>query len=306
MHGHWVVPGGVIAGLAAGDRPLVISLHGSDVYVAERHRVAAVAARRAFGRAAWVTAPSGDLRDRAVALGARGDRIDVVPYGVDTERFRPDDAARARVRTSLGLDEQTALVFAVGRLVRKKGFEYLLDAIARLPERHPSVVLALAGGGDLNEDLRQRAATLGIAARVRFLGTVPQDRTPDLFAAADVAVVPSVRDDEGNVDGLPNVVMEALASGTALVATPAGGIAQVVTDGETALVVPERDGAALAGAIAALLADRNRRVAMGRRARALVEGRYTWTRVAAEFDAIYDRVAGAASADPLPPRAAAS
>jgi len=306
MHGHWVVPGGVIADLAAGGRPLVVSLHGSDVYVAERHGLAAAAARRVFRRAAWVTACSADLGDRAVALGARPDRTSVVPYGVDTTRFKPDEAARAGERARLGVDERTALVFAVGRLVRKKGFEYLLEATARLAERRPAVTLALAGGGDLDEELRRRAATLGIAGRVRFLGTVAQDRVPALLAAADVAAVPSVRDDQGNVDGLPNVVMEALASGTPLVATPAGGIAQVVEDGETALVVPERDAAALAGAIEALLGDPDRRAAMGRRARALVEARYTWARTAADFDAVYDRVTGRASTDPSPHRAAAS
>jgi glycosyltransferase involved in cell wall biosynthesis len=100
--------------------------------------------------------------------------------------------------------------------------------------------------------------------------------------------------------------MEALASGTPLVATPAGGIRQVVTDGDTGLVVPERDASALATAIEALLADRGRRVAMGRRARALVEHRYTWAQVAAAFDAIYDRAAGRASTSLSPPQAAES
>jgi glycosyltransferase involved in cell wall biosynthesis len=167
-------------------------------------------------------------------------------------------------------------------------------------------MLALAGGGDLADEFRQRAADLGITGRVQFLGLVPQDRIPRLLAAADVAAVPSVRDDEGNVDGLPNVVMEALASGTPLVATPAGGIAQVVTDGDTGLVVPERDAFALAKAIEALLADRDRRASMGRRARALVEHRYTWAQVAAAFDAIYDRAASGASTSSSPPRATAS
>jgi len=305
MHGHWVVPGGVIAGLAAGRRPLVISLHGSDVYVAERHRLATLAARRAFRRAAWVTACSDDLRDRAVALGARRDRSSVVPYGVDTGRFRPDEAARAEERSRLGLDERTALLFAGGRLVRKKGFEYLLEATALLAERRPAIALALAGGGDLDGELRRRAAALGIADRVKFLGTVTQDRMPRLLAAADVAAVPSVRDDDGNVDGLPNVVMEALASGTPLVATSAGGIAQVVESGANGLLVPERDAAALADAIDALLVDPDRRAAMGGRARAFVEQRHAWERTAADLDAVYDRVAGTPSVGPSPRRSAA-
>jgi glycosyltransferase involved in cell wall biosynthesis len=139
VHGHWVVPGGLIAGLAAGRRPLVVSLHGSDVYVAERHRAAARAARWTFRRSAWVTACSRDLRDRALGLGAAPDRTTVIPYGVDGERFKPDEAARTTVRRALALDDRAALVVAVGRLVRKKGFEYLIEAVGQLAPRHPGL-----------------------------------------------------------------------------------------------------------------------------------------------------------------------
>ena len=93
-------------------------------------------------------------------------------------------------------------------------------------------MLAIAGDGTLDAELRERARAAGVADRVRFLGNQTQDRVGEYFAAADVVVVPSVRDDSGNVDGLPNVVMEALASGTPLVTTAAGGIGAVVEDGE--------------------------------------------------------------------------
>jgi glycosyltransferase involved in cell wall biosynthesis len=109
------------------------------------------------------------------------------------------------------------------------------------------------------------------------------------FAAADVAVVPSVRDDRGNVDGLPNTVLEALASGTPLVATPAGGIASVIEDGRTGVLVPERDTVSLARALDALLADPARRAALGQEARAMVDRQFSWDGVAARFEAAYDR-----------------
>ena len=99
MHGHWVVPGGFMGLVAAGPTvPLVVSLHGSDVYVAARHALAGRAARRVFDAAAWVTACSADLRDRAIGLGAAHDRSEVLPYGVDTTRFAPDAAARRTLR----------------------------------------------------------------------------------------------------------------------------------------------------------------------------------------------------------------
>jgi colanic acid/amylovoran biosynthesis glycosyltransferase len=98
-----------------------------------------------------------------------------------------------------------------------------------------------------------------------------------------------VRDEAGNVDGLPNVAMEALASGTPLVATPAGGIGDVATHDRTALLVPERDADALARAIETLLRDPERRRALGERARADVGAAYDWSRIVARFEALYDR-----------------
>jgi glycosyltransferase involved in cell wall biosynthesis len=288
VHAHWVVPGGVIGALAG--RTLVVSLHGSDVFVAERQGLARRAARAVFRRAAWVTACSEDLRRRAVQLGAPEARTVVIPYGVDSDRFKPDERARLDQRAALGLDRSTPVMFAFGRLVAKKGFEYLIDATAALRRDRPSLVTIVAGEGDLAEALRSRAAALGVEANVRFVGVVPQHQVPAWLAAADVAVAPSIHDQAGNVDGLPNAVLEIMASGTPLVTTAAGGIGSVAVDRQTARIVAERDGQALARAIGDLLDNPADASAIGRRAREWVGRELSWERVAAEFEAIYDRV----------------
>ncbi len=289
VHAHWVIPSGVIGAAARGSRPLVISLHGSDVFVAEKHRAAGAAARAAFARAAWVTACSADLRDRAVRLGAAAERTTVVPYGVDTVRFAPS-TSRPATRTRLGIPDDAPLVVAVGRLVEKKGFGCLIDAAALLAREFPALRVAIAGGGDLEAALRSRARAAGVADRVMLLGVMAHDEVPALLAAADVVAAPSVRDDAGNVDGLPNTVLEMMASATPLVTTRAGGIGAVATDGDTARIVPERDASGLAEAVAGLLRDPARARAMGARARDVVEHEYSWTRVARTFDAIYRAV----------------
>ena len=288
MHGHWVVPGGPVAALAAPQLPLVVSLHGSDVYVAETVAPARAVARRVFQRAGVVTACSADLGQRAVALGADPARVEVVPYGVDAGRFRPDPLARAKRRAAMGIPGAATVVFAAGRLVRKKGFEYLIEAMARLPQG-AAVLLVIAGAGDLDAELRALAAATQVGTRVRFLGNIPQDEVAAWLATADVVAVPSVRDDSGNVDGLPNIVMETLASGTPLVSTPAGGIAAIVEHERTGIIVAERDAAALAAAIAALAHDAPRRVRIGEAARAAAIARFGWELVAARFEHAYDR-----------------
>lgn len=291
VHGHWVVPGGVTAAAAAPGVPLVISLHGSDVFVAERFAPARVAARMAFRRAAFVTACSEDLAQRAIALGAPRERTTVIPYGVDADRFHPSAAARVEFRRTNGIPADAPLIAAAGRLVKKKGFEYLIDALSHVDR----AVLALAGDGALREELLGRAVQAGVDDRVYLLGDRSQDDVSALFASADVIATPSVRDESGNVDGLPNVVMEALASGTPLVTTAAGGIGAIVEHELTALVVPEKDTAALAAAMNRALADCELRQQLGHEARALVQRRFGWARTAEQFDDVYRRALAYAS-----------
>ena len=155
--------------------------------------------------------------------------------------------------------------------------------------RDMDVQAAIAGAGDLDSELRARVTAAHIDYRVRFLGNLSQDEIAAWLATADMAVVPSVRDDSGNVDGLPNIVLETMASGTPLITTPAGGIASVVEHGRTGLVVPERSAAALAEAILTLARDPELRVRLGEAARASVMARFGWEFVAGRFEAAYDR-----------------
>ncbi|MEW5984929.1 MAG: glycosyltransferase family 4 protein [Acidobacteriota bacterium] len=291
LHGHWLVPSGAVVSAAGLDLPSVISLHGSDVFVAERHALVRRAARFALRRADAVTACSRDLEDRAVALGGPADRIETIPYGVDSERFRPDPAARRRVRACLGLDTNDLVVFTAGRFVRKKGFEFLVDAVGLLARRWPTLRLLIAGGGDLEGELRLRARDRGVADRVHFVGVLDQSDVAAHLAAADLAVVPSVHDEAGNVDGLPNTVLEALASGTPVVASAVGGIPSVISDGRTGLLVAERDVPALAQAVEYLLGHPDVRVQLGLAAREEAVQARTWPRVAEQFERAYGRAA---------------
>ena len=170
---------------------------------------------------------------------------------VRTRRFALQRRAAWRVEA----DDEIA--FAAGRFVRKKGFEYLVDAIGILAARRPRLRLVLAGGGDLESELRAAGARLGIADRVILPGVLTQGGVADALAASDVAVVPSVRDEAGNVDGLPNVVLESLASATPARRDHRGWHRQRGEARRNGLLVAERDPAALA--------ERDRSRALGSR-----------------------------------------
>ena len=178
MHGHWVIPAALTALAAAPGRPLVVSLHGSDVYVAETLAPARLRRAARSSRAPGaITACSADLARRARSRSAPTRRSSRSCPTASTRRASGRDRERARgAARALGVADGAPLVFAAGRLVRKKGFEYLIDAVARRRRASRAAILAIAGDGDLETSCATRARAAGVAERVRFLGNLVAGR----------------------------------------------------------------------------------------------------------------------------------
>jgi glycosyltransferase involved in cell wall biosynthesis len=281
IHAQWLIPGGFIGAVASWltGVPLVISVHGSDVFVAERHRLFRPVTHLIVRTACHVIACSGDLASRVVVLGMPHERVTVIPYGVDVERYKPDPQLARTLRASLPVPDGQNVVMAMGRLVHKKGFSYLLRAAQPVLAQCPNTTFVLAGEGDLRAELEQLAQSLDVRQHVLFVGHIPWDQTPGYLAMADVLAVPSVIDEAGNVDGLPNVLLESMASGCAIVASNVAGIPEVIQDGENGLLVPQRDERALGKAICRLLQDPLLRQRLGHAARKSAGDLLDWQQI---------------------------
>jgi glycosyltransferase involved in cell wall biosynthesis len=285
VHAHWIVPNGVVAAAAGSRAPLAIGLHGSDVFLAEKRGVRLLA-RWALSRARLLTGCSPELVDRVRALGFPAERSRVIPYGVDVAAFSPAPERRALWREQLGIPDSAPLLLGVGRMATKKGFQVLMEILPALLSEHPELRVVLAGGGDLLDRFRETARPWG--ERVCFPGPVLRDTLPDLYRAADLFVLPAVHDGKGNVDGLPNVILEAMASSLPVVASGISGIPLAVEDGRTGRRVPERDPQALLGALRGLLADPAAMREMGERGRRKAVAELTWDAVAARYREGYE------------------
>ena len=247
----------------------MVVAHGAEVTIYGRAPVTGALARRVLRGAAGIVA-AGRYPAREAERAARTElRGIIVPPGVDVERFRPlSEAGRAeekrRIRAEFGLDPDAPLVLGVSRLVPRKGFDVLIDAVAGLPGVH----LAIAGAGRDRERLERRARDAGLGDRMRFLGRVPDDESfPRLYACADVFAAPC-RDRWGGLEaeGFGIVFLEAAAAGVPQVAGRSGGSHEAVVDGETGFVVESR-AVDVRAALDRILRDDSLRVAMGEAAR---------------------------------------
>jgi glycosyltransferase involved in cell wall biosynthesis len=240
--------------LAAAIRPfsrarLVVTRHVLEEPAADaRQRLRARLACASIRSADTAVAVSSAAAERLAAL-ARLPReaIEVIPNGIDLERFDRSDEGevRRRARQSLGIEPDQPVLLVPAVLRAGKGHEVLLDAVPLLRARVPSMRVLIAGGGELEAELRARAAPLGEA--VRFLG--PRDDMSELLAACDVVALPSL------AEALPTALMEAAAAGRPAVATRVGGVPEVVEHARTGLLVPAHDARALGEAIATLLTN---------------------------------------------------
>ena len=288
IHAHWIVPNALLAAPAARRLPFAIGLHGSDVFMAEKPLLRGLVGR-SLRRARLLTGCSPELVDRVCRLGRPPGVIRVIPYGVDTESFTPNRDKRGNWREKLGIPRQAPVVLSVGRMATKKGYQVLLPLLEHLLEAQPETHVILAGEGDRLAEFKAAAALLAatLGKRVHFPGIVYRQDLADLYRAADVFVLPAVHDPAGNVDGLPNVILEAMASGLPVVASKISGIPLAVEHRVTGLLVPEADGEALFAALDRLLSAPDEAQTMGLAGRSKAEAELTWDVVAGRYQDAY-------------------
>ena len=249
------------------DLPAIVSFHGADAGISSENPAHLARTRRMFEKCALVLARSESIAERLVAMGCAAGKIRLHRTGIPLEeiafskRTAPADGAWRCVQAC--------------RLIAKKGLATSLRAFAEFARGFPRATFSIAGDGPQLADLRALAHELGIGACVSFAGFLSQEKLRALFTEAHFFLQPSELGADGDQEGVPNAMLEAMACGLPVLATRHGGIPEAVEDGVSGLLVAERDHAALSAAMLALARDPARLTSMSAAARA---------RVTAEFD----------------------
>ena len=216
---HYYYPDGVAAGIIAQKlgKPFVVTARGSDINLIAEFAYPRKLILETAAQAAASIGVSGFLVEKLAELGVSRDKLKIFRNGVDLERFRPENKSEAR--NKIGLPAARKILLSVGNLIELKGHHIAIDALTKLPE---DTYLVIAGTGPERENLEHQAQQLGLSNRVWFAGHVDNQDLKWWYSAADILILCSSR------EGWPNVLLEAMACGTPVIATTVGGIPEIV------------------------------------------------------------------------------
>lgn len=292
IHAHWLLPNGFISAVV--NRllkiPYVITLHGSDIFVSKQNFIFKNMAKWTLKHAAMVTSVTPAFLPELAALGVPEQKRCMIPNGVTPSVFStPSQKKITEMRERLSIPDDCLVVFALGRIVLKKGFNVLIQALPYVQEKFQDVKVIIGGDGTDLSRLKALATELGVTDIVQFPGTINRTDVPVFFYLSDLFVLPAVFDPKGNVDGCPIVILEAMACGKPVVSSDISGIPIVVKDGETGLLVGEKNVQALATAIISLLENPEKREQFGRAGKLRIQQELTWTKTIEQFIKIYQQ-----------------
>lgn len=263
--------------------PMLTSFHGFDLPSNKK-------TRRKYGKKMKQLFKQGDLftvtsknnRKILIKYGCPKKKIIVHHSGIDVDKF----AFKPRIYPENG----KIYILSVGRLVEKKGMKYLIKAFKKVSKKYPQVHLRIAGDGELRGKLKRLVKRLGLKKRVTFLGELSHDQVAKEMQKCHLFVLASVKDRNGNQEGIPNVLKEAMASGMPVVSTRHAGIPELVEDGKSGYLVPEKNSKALSKAIIKLIRHPEKWEEMGRRGREKVEKSFNVHKQTEKLEAIYRKL----------------
>ena len=285
IHAHWWIPSGLVALVTSMiyGQPYVVTSHGTDVFILRKFQFLKPIARIVFRKASLITVVSNSLKSiLAKEVRISPNKIRVFPMPCDLSLFYPAfeescGQVRGRVKT----------VLSIGRFVKRKGFEYLLDAVKILKERGLSLNLTIIGEGPEEKSIKEKVQALGLSKEVEIIPYQPKAKLNDFYNLCDVFVLPSITDWKGEQEGLGLVLLEAMACKKPVIGTNSGGIPDIVKNGETGLLVPEKDPEALADAIQKLLKDKKLAKRLAENGYRFVKENFTTSKIAGKMLRVY-------------------
>lgn len=280
VHVQWPIPNGLgaiflkkIYGI-----PYINTIHGEEVHLSKRYHII-FALRWLVNNSSKTITNSNATRRFSLKAGLEGEKIDVIPFGVDTNFFRPLDVDK---------DKKIFQILSVGYLIERKGFEYLIKAMPNVLKEHKNVRLKIVGSGPLESKLKAVIYELGLGDEVEIVKNVSDEELLMAYNSADLFVLPSIVDSQGNTEGLGVVLLEAMACGLPVIGSDVGGITDIIDEGISGLFVQEKKSSDISNMILLLIEDEELRKKLVDSALGIVKNKFSWKTVSKDYIDVYN------------------
>lgn len=300
VNAHWILPNGFIAGVAkifTGVK-VVSTLPGSDVYMAQKNYLFSLMARFATYMSDRVTSNSPQLLDDLAKIYTKDNskqeivknKFSPIIYGVDPNVFKPVNKMNKIIRKKLNIPDNNLIVLGVGRLVAKKGFKYLIKAIPTILKVNKNITFVIIGEGDQRKLLENLLKKLDLEKSVKLPGWAKYDELIYYYNVCDAFILPSVRDEEGNLDDQSVSVVEAMACSKPVITTDFPGYKIVMRNSKNGYLVPEKDAQKMSQAIIKLISSPKLRNDMGKTSREIVLNHFSWNSIGKEYTLLFEKL----------------
>jgi len=281
IHSHWVIPNGLVGAAFKKIYGIkhVTTAHAGDVFTIRNSLILRRITRCIFRNSDAITANSEYTKKIILSIDNTMDhKVKIIPMGVDTSRFSPK--SRSDLKKSF---DSEYLILSVGRLVDKKGIEYLIESMKYVIKRHPNIKLIIGGSGPERERLEKLSENLNIENNIVFVGYISSQDLPKYYASSDIFILPSIITKENDTEGLGVVLLEAMASGTPVVGSNIGGITDIIADGVNGFLSNPGDSKSIADKILKILEDEKLRSDFSNDGIKTVEEKFSWCVVSNRF-----------------------
>lgn len=285
IHAHWVLPQGFVSVFLKKifKMPVIVTIHGSDLFPLKNWLFRSMQ-EFVVKNVDSVTVNSPAARNELIKrFPYYKNKIQIIPMGIDTNLFK-----KRAIRKPSKYSNDRLLLF-VGRLSDQKGLQYLIDAMPHIIKDEPAAKLLIVGEGSYKKTLNEMIISRNLTMNVEFIGPLAHDDTSYYYNIADIFVMPSLSNKTGT-ESLGLALLEAMASGCAVIGTRVGGIPYTIKDGYNGLLIEQKNSNELSKAIINLLQDKKKSERMGKNAARIVRKKYSWEKVSQEFMKIYKKM----------------
>ncbi len=233
VHVQWPIPNGLGALFLKKiyKIPYINTIHGEEVYLSKRYHTL-FALKWLVNNSSKTITNSSATRDSCLEVGLNGEKFEVIPFGVNTNFFKPLNILK---------NDKYFQILSVGYLIERKGHEYLIKAIKKVLKKHDDVRLKIVGSGPLKSKLINLINELKLKSKVEIVDNIPDEKLLFLYNSSDLFVLPSIVDSQGNTEGLGVVLLEAMACGLPVIGSDVGGISDIIKNGENGILVSQKN-----------------------------------------------------------------